>query len=337
MEKQVYELKIDPELRDLIPPLSEEEHRMLEDSIVRDGCDTPLIVWDGTIVDGHNRYEICRRHDIPFAYEERAFADKEAAMFWMLEHQLARRNLNSYQRSMLAVRFEPMLKSKAKLRLATSTGGHDPRPVQNSEQAEKGKTMDKLAKMAGVSRDTIAKVKKIDEKADEETKQQLRRGEKSIHRAYTDLVNKEHEGETRVCERCHEEKPYTEFTIPSNRNTPRSVCKDCEAKAKQAAKEAEQKAAQPAPRETGIQIKDGKTAHVALGLPDDPAMFDQVIDLFKHAQNAYLAAFESTLAQYQPSMISQEHSDTIRALIDYVADTTEDLLDQHLNSQKEDM
>ena len=63
----------------------------------------------------------------------------------------------------------------------------------------------------------------------------------------------------------------------------------------------------------------------------------QVIDLFKHAQNAYLAAFESTLAQYQPSMISQEHSDTIRALIDYVADTTEELLDQHLNSQKEDM
>ena len=66
-------------------------------------------------------------------------------------------------------------------------------------------------------------------------------------------------------------------------------------------------------------------------------MFDQVVDLFKHAQNAYLVAFESTLAQYQPSMISQKHTDMIRALIDYVADTTEDLLDQHLNSQKEDM
>ena len=70
MEKKVYDLKVDPELRDLIPPLSEEEHRMLEDSIVRDGCDTPLTVWDGTIVDGHNRYEICVRHNIPFAYAE---------------------------------------------------------------------------------------------------------------------------------------------------------------------------------------------------------------------------------------------------------------------------
>ena len=50
MEKKVYELKVDPELRDLIPPLSEEEHRMLEESILRDGCDTPLTVWDGTML-----------------------------------------------------------------------------------------------------------------------------------------------------------------------------------------------------------------------------------------------------------------------------------------------
>ena len=95
MEKKVYELKIDPEFRDLIPPLTEEEHKMLEASIVREGCDTPLTIWNGTIVDGHNRYEICRRHEIPFTYDEREFESKEAAMFWMLEHQLARRNLNS--------------------------------------------------------------------------------------------------------------------------------------------------------------------------------------------------------------------------------------------------
>lgn len=65
MEKQVYELTIDPDLRDLIPPLSEEEYRMLEDSIVRDGCDTPLTVWNGTIVDGHNRYAFARSTTSP--------------------------------------------------------------------------------------------------------------------------------------------------------------------------------------------------------------------------------------------------------------------------------
>ena len=105
MEKKVYELRIDPELRDLIPPLSDEEKKMLEDSILRDGCDTPLIVWNGTIVDGHNRYDICRKHDIPFGIEEKDFEDRDAAMFWMLEHQLARRNLNSYQRSLVGLKY----------------------------------------------------------------------------------------------------------------------------------------------------------------------------------------------------------------------------------------
>ena len=327
MEKKMYELKIDPDLRDLIPPLSDEEHRMLEDSIVRDGCDTPLIVWASTIVDGHNRYEICQRHQIPFTYDERSFDNKEAAMFWMLEHQLARRNLNSYQRSLMAVKFEPMLKRLAELR-ARAGKAVDP-PQNSAEGSAKGETREKLARMAGVSRDTISKVKHLDANADEETKKKLRAGQVSIHKAYTDLVNREHEGETMVCESCHEEKPYSEFNIPCNCSRPRSICKDCEAKAKQAA---DGTAEQPVPRETGIQVKDGKTAHIALGLPDDPAMFGQVVDLLKHAQNAYLAAFEATLAQYRPSMISEEHSDLIRELIDYVADTTEELLDQHLNN-----
>ena len=64
-EKKVWALKVDDELRGLIPPLSTEERKMLEESIVRDGCDTPLTVWEGTIVDGHNRYDICREHGIP--------------------------------------------------------------------------------------------------------------------------------------------------------------------------------------------------------------------------------------------------------------------------------
>ena len=63
-EKKVWTLKVDGELRGLIPPLSAEERKMLEESIVRDGCDTPLTVWEGTIVDGHNRYDICREHGI---------------------------------------------------------------------------------------------------------------------------------------------------------------------------------------------------------------------------------------------------------------------------------
>ncbi len=337
MEKKLYDLKVDPELRELIPPLSDEERYMLEESIVRDGCDTPLAVWNGTIVDGHNRYEICHAHGIPFGIEEKDFPDKDAAMFWMLERQLARRNLNSYQRSQIGLKYESFYREQAKKRQATLSGGSNPQLLQNSAEAEKGNAMDKLGKMVGVSRDTLAKVKELDANADDRTKEKLRKGEVSIHRAYTDMKNKEHEGQTRVCESCGEEKPFSDFSIPSKSKEYRPICKKCEEKSKAAAKAAEKAAYLPGPPSvTGIGVRNGQIALVSTGLPDDPGMFSHVIDLFKHSQNAYLVAFEATLANYHPSMITEEHNEMIRQMIDYVAETTEKMLDQHLNAQKEE-
>ena len=180
-EKKVWTLKVDDELRGLIPPLSTEERKMLEESIVRDGCDTPLTVWEGTIVDGHNRYDICREHGIPFAIEERSFDNKEAVMFWMLEHQLARRNLEPYQRAEIMLKYAPILRKDAAQRQATSTGGSVPQLRPNLAEAErKPFTRDKLAKMAGVSHGTLDKVKKLDADADEATKEKLRAGEISM-------------------------------------------------------------------------------------------------------------------------------------------------------------
>ena len=349
MEKQVYELKIDPELRDLIPPLSEEEHRMLEDSIVRDGCDTPLIVWNDTIVDGHNRYDICRKHGVPFFYEVRSFADKEAAMFWMLEHQLARRNLEPYQRAEIMLKYAPILRRDAAKRQATSTGGAEPQLRPNLAEADhKPFTRDQLAKMAGVSHGTLDKVKMLDARADEETKKKLRIGEVSIHKAYTDLMNSEHEGETRICECCGQEKPYSGFRIPSKSIDYRPICKDCEAKAKQAARDAEaaaiqqnsQEAIKPDPSApvpssvSGMAIKDGKLAHVKVGLPDTPEEFTHVVQMLKSAQDYYITAFRSIIEQYSPSMISPEHNELLQGMIDSTADAVDDLFNDHIKEDK---
>ena len=57
-------LRIEPDFKNLIPPLTEEERQQLEDSIVQSRhCRDALVVWGKTIVDGHNRYEICRKHN----------------------------------------------------------------------------------------------------------------------------------------------------------------------------------------------------------------------------------------------------------------------------------
>ena len=77
MEKKIYELKTNDRLAALFPPLDSTEYQMLEESIIKEGCTDPLIVWDGTIVDGHNRYKICREHGVPFAIVEKEFRNEK--------------------------------------------------------------------------------------------------------------------------------------------------------------------------------------------------------------------------------------------------------------------
>ena len=97
------ELKIDPEFAGKIPPLTEEEFRQLETNILEDGrILSPLIVWNGTIVDGHNRYRILQKHaELSFEVYEREFKDRYEAIIWICRNQLGRRNLTPAQRKYL--------------------------------------------------------------------------------------------------------------------------------------------------------------------------------------------------------------------------------------------
>ena len=101
MEKGLYELKVDPRFRSLIRPLYPKEYRQLEENLIRDGCRDPIITWNGYIVDGHNRYEICTRHRIPFSVLPILFDCREAAEIWICENQLGRRNLADEARHFL--------------------------------------------------------------------------------------------------------------------------------------------------------------------------------------------------------------------------------------------
>lgn len=97
------ELKIDPEFRDKIPPLTDAEFKQLEENILNDGeVYEPIAVWNGTIVDGHNRWKIVQAHPgIPYRLKQMHFKDKWAAFDWMYKKQLGRRNLTTEQRTYL--------------------------------------------------------------------------------------------------------------------------------------------------------------------------------------------------------------------------------------------
>lgn len=94
-------LKTDEEFKHLIRPLLRKEYLQLEQNLLADGCRDPIVVWHDVIVDGHNRYEICMRHGIPFDTKDMEFECREAAIAWICANQLGRRNITEETRKFL--------------------------------------------------------------------------------------------------------------------------------------------------------------------------------------------------------------------------------------------
>ena len=102
-------LKIDPEFSAQILPLSFEELQQLEMNMIRDRKLTdPIIVWNKTILDRHNRYNILRKHSfIEYEIKEMEFSSRQEALIWICNHQLGRRNLTPERRKyLIGTRYE---------------------------------------------------------------------------------------------------------------------------------------------------------------------------------------------------------------------------------------
>lgn len=175
------ELKTRKLFADLIPPLSIEERGELENSIMDEGCRDAICVWNGVIVDGHNRYEICKRRKRAFRVKEMSFENDEAAVAWIIRNQFGRRNLTAMQRAELALKLKEAVAAEAKKRQGARNDLKKNIPPKLAGSSE---TRDELAKMANVSHGTLAKVEKIVAEAKPEVVEAARKGEMSINKAY---------------------------------------------------------------------------------------------------------------------------------------------------------
>jgi hypothetical protein len=149
-------IKILEELKNLIFPLADEEHSQLEQNILKEGCRDPLVVWQNEgsyiLVDGHNRYGICKKHSLDFKVTQVHFENLEGAKDWMINNQLGRRNVTSEQASWLrGIQYDREKQRK---------GGHE--KVLKSQNLPKGQndllvenTYEKLSKEHNVSPKTI--------------------------------------------------------------------------------------------------------------------------------------------------------------------------------------
>ena len=151
-------MKIDPEFQSQIPPLTDDEFKQLEENILKEGkLLSPLIVWNNTLVDGHNRYAILQKHpEIYFSTMPLRFENREEAIAWICRNQLGRRNLSPEQkRYLLGKQYEAEKKAAKIFRgnqytLAKKSGGtHD----DNHHSGKK--TCDRIAEENGVSRASV--------------------------------------------------------------------------------------------------------------------------------------------------------------------------------------
>jgi DNA modification methylase/ParB-like chromosome segregation protein Spo0J len=189
LEKEVIVIRED--FKKLIPALTGEEYKQLEANILSEGIRDPLVVWNGYLVDGHNRYAIANKYSLEYKTVSKEFKDGNEAKLWMILNQFGRRNLNSYQRGELALELESVFSERAK---QSQIEGGKNKVVQKSEQAPmERKVITQLAKIANVSHDTIAKVKVIQAIATPEVKAQLSTGVISINQAYQEIKKEEKE------------------------------------------------------------------------------------------------------------------------------------------------
>lgn len=182
-------LQIKDEFKKLIPALTAEEFKQLEENCLKEGIREAILTWEGFIIDGHNRFEIANKWNLDFQTKSKHFKDEDEVKEWMILNQFGRRNLSNYQRSVLALQLEEVFKEKAKEK--QKEGGKN-KVVQISEQAPmERKSITQIAKVANVSHDTIAKVKVIEQKAPDELKAKLSTGEVSINQVYQEIKKEE--------------------------------------------------------------------------------------------------------------------------------------------------
>jgi DNA modification methylase len=194
----IMNIKTNPEYAKLVSPLTTSEYNVLKTSISNKGLHLPIIInQNNVILDGHNRLKICQELGIEPKFEVKEFSAQSQEKEFVIEINLKRRHLNSFQISELEYKMEEIYKERAKLRslsklkninkeINLSTAPTDATVDINieKEKEETGKVSEIIAKKTGLSPRTYERAKKIIEEGSEEVKEKLRANKTTISKEY---------------------------------------------------------------------------------------------------------------------------------------------------------
>jgi len=179
---------IDREFKFLLPVLDETAFADLEADILENGIRDSLVLWEGILIDGYNRYNIAQKHNLPFETVSMEFNTRDEVVIWIIRNQIARRNLTPFQ-----LRYFRGLHYHADRR---SQGDNNPH-LQDLTKSQNGtllNTAKKLAEKYKVSRNTIARDSRLADalivlgEVSPEAKLSILSGETRITRAELDAM-----------------------------------------------------------------------------------------------------------------------------------------------------
>jgi transcriptional regulator with XRE-family HTH domain len=171
---------INEELRSFIDPLTPVEYAALERSLQSEGCRDALVLWRDVLIDGHNRYDICQKHGIPFrTVHNNNFAALEDVMLWVIDNNLARRSVSDFQRGMLALRKKEIVAARA----AAAPPEEAAEEGADEAASPPWSTREDVAKAARVSANTLSQIERIRKTAAPELVDAVRTGTISVSAA----------------------------------------------------------------------------------------------------------------------------------------------------------
>ncbi|MCE7743867.1 MAG: hypothetical protein GPJ52_01905 [Candidatus Heimdallarchaeota archaeon] len=182
-------------LAEIFPLMGDDELWQLTKDISKNGLLEPIVLFEGKILDGRNRYTACRRiNEIPI-FEE--FDESLDPIDYVISLNLHRRHLNSAQRANIGLVILEKEREKGKEKQTRK-----PTSVSCSEQETKEPhdSLKKAAEQVGVSDKTLWQWEKISDVAREDGDIEIARvkalqGQRSIVSVVNEITQKEREQE----------------------------------------------------------------------------------------------------------------------------------------------
>ena len=176
-------ITINEELRSFIDPLTHNEYAALERSLMAEGCRDALVLWGEVLIDGHNRYDICSKHNIEFrTVQNTSFDSLDDVMLWVIDNHLARRSVSDYQRGVLALRKKDIVSARVVQKASEPEVAGAP-DAAKAPEGPPWNTREDVAKAARVSSNTISQIERIQKAATPQLVEAVRAGTISINAA----------------------------------------------------------------------------------------------------------------------------------------------------------